>query len=197
MQRRDFYFLVPTGLVLMGAVIVEMVLGGRGPIQVPAPKPVFPGLADHLDELAWVRISRGAAKVDLANVAGRWVVVQKDNYPAAPARFRRLLLGLASLTVVEPGAPDAGSPTRLGLDNATTGEPTRFVLRARTGNTAAEATIAAVPVAAAAAAPIWFMSANLMPKAPLWRAARSNCPATCWVGSIAASSIYRRRASPR
>jgi hypothetical protein len=147
MQRRDFYFLLPTGLVLIGAVIVEMVLGGRGPIQAPSPKPVFPGLADHLDELAWVRISRGAAKIDLANVAGHWVVVEKDNYPAAPARFRRLLLGLAGLTLVEPDAPDAASPNRPGSDGLASGEPTRFVLRGRAGNTAADAAIAAVPVA--------------------------------------------------
>ena len=60
-----------------------MFLSGRGPIPIPAPQPVFPGLADHLDELAWVRVSHGAAKVDFANVAGRWVIVEKDNYPAA------------------------------------------------------------------------------------------------------------------
>ena len=104
MQKRDFYFLLPVGITLIAAVFIELVLSGHAPSLVPVPQPVFPGLADHLRDLAWVRVSRGAAKVDFANVAGRWVVVQKDNYPAAPAKLRGLLDGLAELTLIEPDA---------------------------------------------------------------------------------------------
>ncbi|MGE0257433.1 MAG: hypothetical protein AB7H71_09765 [Alphaproteobacteria bacterium] len=145
MQRRDFYFLVPIGIVLVGAVIFEMLLSGRGPIPNPAPVPVFPGLAEHLDDLAWMRVSRGPTKVDFANVAGRWVAVEKDNYPADPARISKLLGGLAKLTIVEPDTHAAGSAGRAEPGGTATGEPTRIVLRSRSGDTAADATIAAAP----------------------------------------------------
>ena len=149
MQRRDFYFLLPTGILLVGAGIFEMFLSGRGPILIPAATPVFPGLADRLGELAWVRVSHGTTKVDFSNVAGRWVVIEKDNYPADPARLHRLFVGLAGLTLIEPDAPDTGSSATMSLDNTATGAPTQIVLRSRTGDTVADASISTVPVAAA------------------------------------------------
>ena len=147
MQRRDFYFLLPLGITLIAAITIELVLSGRGPVLLPAPQPVFPGLADHLHELAWVRVSRGAAKFDFANVAGRWVVVEKDNYPAAPAKLLGLLDGLADLTLVEP---DASRSADLDLDAAAAGEPALIALRGRAGNILAEAVVATAPAAAAA-----------------------------------------------
>lgn len=149
MQRRHFHFLLPIGVVLIAAVIVGLVVVGHKPNPIAAPKPVFPGLADRLDELAWARVSRGASKVDFANVAGRWVAVEKDNYPVDPAKLRRLFIGLADLTLVEPEAMETGSSGPVCRDGAATGTSTGIVLRSRTGNTVAEASIATVPVAAA------------------------------------------------
>src|SRR4051812_44331860 len=110
MRRRGFYSFMSAGLsagiVLIAAVIAVLVLSGRSPIP-SAPKPIFPGLADRLGELAWAQISRGATKVDFGNVAGRWVVVEKDNYPADPVKLQRLLQGLAELTLIEPKPPEA------------------------------------------------------------------------------------------
>jgi hypothetical protein len=147
MQRRDFYFLLPAGITLIAAVALDLALSGRGPALLPAPQLVFPGLADHLDELAWVRVSRGAAKVDFANVAGRWVIVEKDNYPADPARIRGLLGDLAGLTLVEP---DTDRSADIDPGAAAAGEPTQIVLRGRTGETMADAVLATEPNAAAA-----------------------------------------------
>jgi hypothetical protein len=149
MRRGRFYLLLSSGVALIAAALVVLVLGGRGPSPGPAAKPVFPGLADRLGELAWVRVSRGAAKVDFTNVAGRWVIVQKDNYPAAPAKLRGLLLGLADLTLVEPDTPDTDRSIRFNLDGAAPGESVLVVLRGRTGDTVAEAIVAPAPVSAA------------------------------------------------
>jgi len=145
MQKRDFYFLLPVGITLIAAVFIELVLSGHAPSLVPVPQSVFPGLADHLRDLAWVRVSRGAVKVDFANVGGRWVVVQKDNYPAAPAKLRGLLDGLAELTLIEP---DAKRSADSDVDAASAGEPVLITLRGRTGSTLAEAVVAPAPAAA-------------------------------------------------
>src|SRR3954466_7476539 len=98
MRRSGFYSLLSVGIIVIAAALAALILSGRSPIPSPPPTPVFPGLADRLGDLAWAQVSRGATKVDFANVAGQWVVVEKDNYPADPAKLRRLLLGLAELT---------------------------------------------------------------------------------------------------
>jgi hypothetical protein len=92
-----------------------------------------------------VRVSRGAAKVDFANVAGRWVIIEKDNYPAAPATLRRLLVGLADLTRAETDGAETDRSPFLDLDGTAAGAPTRIALRGRTGNTVAEAIVATAP----------------------------------------------------
>jgi hypothetical protein len=43
--------------------------------------------------LPWVRLSHGATKIDFAAIGGRWAVVEKGNYPAAPGKLRQMLLG--------------------------------------------------------------------------------------------------------
>jgi hypothetical protein len=148
MRRRGFSFLLTAGVALIAATVVALVLSGRSPIPHSPPKPVFPGLADRVGELAWARVSRGATKIDFANVAGRWVVVEKDNYPADPAKLRRLFAGLAGLTLIEPGTPDADRSARTDRGGTAGGEPTLIALRGRTGDTVAEAIVAPAPNAA-------------------------------------------------
>jgi hypothetical protein len=145
MQRRGFYLLLSAGVVLIAAAVIGLVLGSRGPAPPPPPQPVFPGLTARLGELAWIRVARGAAKVDFANVAGRWVVIDKDNYPADPDKLRRLLLGLADLTLAEPETPDHDRSAPIDRDGAAGGEPTLIVLRGRTGETVAQAVITLHP----------------------------------------------------
>lgn len=150
MQRRDFYFLLPTGIALIAAIVIELTLSGRGPIPSAAPTPVFPGLADRLGEIAWVRVSRDATKVDFANVAGRWVLVEKDNYPADPGKLQRLLSGLAGLTLIEPGKPGSDRSAGIDRDGAASAKPVLIALRGRVGDTVAEAIVTPAPDKAAA-----------------------------------------------
>ena len=148
MRRRGFYSFMSAGIVLISAVIAVLILTGRSPIPSP-PKPVFPGLADRLGELAWAQISRSGTKVDFANVAGRWVVAEKDNYPADPAKLRRLLQGIAELTLIEPRPPDADRSVRIDPDGTAREAPALITLRGRTGDTVAEIIVAPAPNKAA------------------------------------------------
>src|SRR5205085_1929441 len=107
----------------------------RRPQSRSDPAPAAAGSIES--RLLWrrLRVSGGAAKFDFANVAGRWVVVEKDNYPVAPAKLLGLLDGLADLTLVEP---DASRSADLDLDAAAAGEPALIALRGRAGNILAE-----------------------------------------------------------
>jgi hypothetical protein len=85
-----------------------------------------------------MRLERGAMKADFALIAGRWAVVEKGNYPAAPGRVRWLLLGLADLTLVERKTTRPELLARLDLDDPKNGKSTLVALQDRTGNTVAE-----------------------------------------------------------
>jgi hypothetical protein len=99
---------------------------------------VLPDLAERLGDLAWMRLARGKERTDFALIGGRWVLVEKGNYPAAAGKVRRLLIGLADLTLVEPKTRRRELLPRLDLDDPANGRATLIRLQNRTGGTAAE-----------------------------------------------------------
>lgn len=137
MQKRSFLLLVAATIILVAAAIYALV-SDRGVAPVAQGGRVFPDLAAHLGDLAWMRISRGATKADLNLIAERWTVVEKGNYPAAPGKVRRLLLGLAGLTLVEPKTARPELFARLDLDDPSNGRSTLVGLQDRTGKTVAQ-----------------------------------------------------------
>src|SRR5947207_184322 len=138
MQNRSFLFLLGVTVIVVIAAIVALAAGDRATSSVPAGERALPGLAAKLGELAWVRLSHGATKIDFAAIGGRWAVVEKGNYPAAPGKLRQLLLGLADLTLIEPKTERPELFARLDLDDPANGRSTEIKLNDRTGQTSAE-----------------------------------------------------------
>jgi hypothetical protein len=144
MQPRGFRLLLGATIVVVAGAIFALVRGDRG-ISAAAPGAhAFPELGSRLGDLAWVRLSRGSAKVDFAAICGRWVLVGKGNYPAALDRMRRLLLGLADLGMVEPKTERPELFARLDLDDPANGKSTLVALRDRGGKTIAELVVGKV-----------------------------------------------------
>ena len=138
MQRRGFLLLAAASVVL---VVVALVAAGRGDRDVsraPTGEPALPGLAAKLGDLAWMRLSHGASRINFAAINGRWTVVEKGNYSAAAERVRKLLLGLADLTLVEAKTDRPELLARLDLDDPATGRSTLVSVQDRTGEPVAE-----------------------------------------------------------
>ena len=156
----------------------------------------LPDLAARLGDLAWMRLAQGANKTDFTAIGGRWVLIEKGNYPANAGKVRRLLLGLADLTLVEPKTAPARAvvaarprrPEQRQVDAGPVAGPHR-----RHGGRADRRQDPPRP--ARAAAPTASMSASPATTRPGWRAARSTCRPISRAGSTAASSTCRRRAS--
>jgi hypothetical protein len=98
----------------------------------------LPDLATRLDSLAWMRLAQGPKKTDFTAIGGRWVLIEKGNYPANAGKVRRLLLGLADLTLIEPKTRRPELWSRLDLDDPSNGRSTLVRLQGRTGSTVAE-----------------------------------------------------------
>ena len=138
MQPKSFLLLLGATIIVVAAAIFALAAGERAASPVPPGERALPGLAAKLGELAWVRLSHGATKIDFAAIGGRWAVVEKGNYPAAPGKLRQVLLGLADLTLVEPKTERPELFARLDLDDPPNGKSTEIRLSDRTGQAVAE-----------------------------------------------------------
>src|SRR5579863_879043 len=138
MRKGSFLLLLGATVVLVAAAVLATIRGDRAVAPPVGNRPVFPTLAAHLGDLAWMRLSHGSLNADFTAIAGRWVVVEKGNYPASPGRVRRLLVGLADLALVEPKTDRPALYPRLGLDGPPHGEATLVDLQDRTGATVAK-----------------------------------------------------------
>jgi hypothetical protein len=138
MQRRNILLVlaVTTAIVVLALVAVRG--GDREVSAAPPGERAVPGLAAKLGDLAWVRLSRGELRVNLALINGRWTVVEKGNYPANADRVRKLLLQLADLTLIEPKTDRPELLLRLDLDEPVNGRSASVTVQSRTGEVVGE-----------------------------------------------------------
>lgn len=80
------------------------------------PERLFAALEDKADDVATIQIETKDAAFNVVRTAeGKWVLPDKGNFPADFNQVRRLVLGLASLELVEPRTARADWQDRLGL----------------------------------------------------------------------------------
>ena len=133
MLRRTFNLLLAGAGLSTVAAGVALATGDRYVSPAPAGRPALPNLAAKLNDLAWIRISRGAMTINFNLIAGHWAVVEKGNYPAAEDRLRKLLAALAAVELVEPKTDRAELLPRLDLDDPANGKSTRVAIQDRAG----------------------------------------------------------------
>ena len=116
-QRRTVLLLA----VAVAVIAVAMLLASqrnRGQDTL-AGQTVLPGLREALNDVTELRISRGdGTHVTVRKGESDWVVAERE-FPADPGKVRKLLLDLASLSVVEEKTSDPGSYARIGVEDVT------------------------------------------------------------------------------
>ena len=138
MRQRGFICLLLMTVAVAAAAIVVAARGDRTVNPPPPGGPALPGLSAKLGDLTWMRLTRGAMTADFTAIVGQWAVVEKSNYPANPKAVRKLLLGLAGLTLVEPKTNRPDRLARLDLDDPKAGRSTLVALQDRSGAVVAQ-----------------------------------------------------------
>ncbi|MEQ8493227.1 MAG: DUF4340 domain-containing protein [Gammaproteobacteria bacterium] len=108
------------GLALLTLVVIAIawkVSQDKAPQTEVSRSQLYPGLLDRLNEVSRVRLSSGEDTTLLERDGERWVLANKDGYPADGAAVRRAVLQLASLRVVEPKTAKAERYARLGVED--------------------------------------------------------------------------------
>jgi hypothetical protein len=138
MRKSTFLLLLLATVVFATAAAYAVLNGNRAAAPIAQSQRALPDLATRLDQLAWMRLAQGTKKIDFAAIGGRWVLIEKGNYPANAGKVRRLLLGLADLTLVEAKTRRPELLSRLDLDDPSNGRSTLIRLQSRTGATVAQ-----------------------------------------------------------
>ncbi|HEV2188895.1 MAG TPA: DUF4340 domain-containing protein [Stellaceae bacterium] len=133
MQRRTFNLLLACTAASVTAAGFALATGDRYVTSAPPGQRALPDLAGKLNDLAWIRITRGAMTINFNLIAGHWAVVEKGNYPAAEERLRKLLGALAAVELVEPKTDRLDLLPRLDLDDPANGKSTLVALQDRAG----------------------------------------------------------------
>jgi hypothetical protein len=117
MNTRTAIALAAAALIVAGGAVWVSMRGA--PERAPAAaRPVLAALADSLDAVTEIRLSRGdGAATTLQRRDGGWFVAQRD-YPADPGRLRTLLSQLAELRTVEEKTSDPARYAALNVGDA-------------------------------------------------------------------------------
>ena len=96
--------------ILAGITVVTVLLAALGlwhqasfSARRDHPELFFPNLADHVRQIAHIRIKSKQGVVDVVFKPEKtWVVANKDDYPASHEQVRATVIALATLTKLEP-----------------------------------------------------------------------------------------------
>jgi hypothetical protein len=116
-SSRRFYVILAAAIVAIGAAL--LVGHWRGGATETEGALLLPQLGAELSTVTRVTIRKGSAQptVSLHKLAGRWTVVQRDEYPANTAKLRDLLLAIAGARVVEQKSADPANYPTLGVED--------------------------------------------------------------------------------
>ncbi|MGA9795745.1 MAG: DUF4340 domain-containing protein [Rhizomicrobium sp.] len=128
-RRRNLAILAAIAAVLVLLAVLALWQRARESEPRYVEEAFFPKLAQHVRQIADIRISSRAGTFDVAfKPDAGWVLPQHDNYPASFERLRQTVVGMAALQTIEPktsrpdwlplvdlGAPPKGDGVEISL----------------------------------------------------------------------------------
>ena len=123
------------------AIAVAAVMAGKDTSDVAgAGDPLFPALLDNINDITTVVGVGAGESFTLVRDGGRWVVSEKQGFPADQVKARQLILGAARLKRIEPKTSNPDLYEKIGLDDirAEDGNAVQYSFKNAAGDTLAE-----------------------------------------------------------
>ncbi len=121
--------------VVTAVAVAAAFVSQRREAAIPsAGEPLLPGLLERVND---VRLISGLSAGEPFNVElsdGRWVVREKDGYPADADRVHLLLVGAASLRRIEPKTANPDLYPRIGLEDPSSPSATSMQIVIKDGD---------------------------------------------------------------
>lgn len=138
MQKRSLILLTSATAILVALAIVALASGDRGVSRAIPGERAFPGLAAKLGEVASIAVWREGSSLTFVRDGDSWLVAEKGNYPANPAKVSQIALAMADLTLVEPKTRKPDLYSRLAVEDPDKGKSTLVSIKDKSGGTLAE-----------------------------------------------------------
>jgi hypothetical protein len=128
-------------IALTAAIALAAVVVNKEKSDVTgAGEPMFPALLDNINDITTVVGVSGGETFTLVHDGGRWLVLEKNRYPADQVKARQLLLGMARMHRIEPKTSNPDLYAKIGLDdvNAKDGNAVKYSFNNANGDALAE-----------------------------------------------------------
>jgi hypothetical protein len=117
MHSKGVISLMAVATISVVAAAAVSFTGGAGPADPRAGKPVLPQVAAKLGDIGKVIVKRSSGTASFVRQGNTWTVAEKSGYPADAAKVRKMLLGLAEITYVEPKTAEPSLYKRLNVED--------------------------------------------------------------------------------
>ena len=125
MRKTAFFALsIATVLAVAAAMFVSK---QRAPESEVAQSALFPGLAEHINDVARIEVKSKDQKTTVRKDGERWVIEDRDGFPALFDKVKATVVAVADLEVLEPKTTNKELYPRLGVEGIDA-EPSSSVL---------------------------------------------------------------------
>jgi len=125
MRKTAFFALcIATVLAVAAAMFVST---QRAPESEVAQSALFPGLAEHINDVARIEVKSKDQKTTVRKDGERWVIEDRGGYPALFDKVKATVVAVADLEVLEPKTTNKELYPRLGVEGIDA-EPSSSVL---------------------------------------------------------------------
>src|SRR5262245_8017475 len=116
-----------TFLIVLGATVVSVAAAATAVVteskrslpEAPMAAPLFADLLPHANDVATVTIESAAGKMTVTRKNAGWSLSEKDGYPVAADKVRKLVAGLADLRLLEAKTDHPDRLARLEVEDVT------------------------------------------------------------------------------
>ena len=100
-MRHSGKLLLMTGFAILAVVAAVISSQREGAVPELERATLFPAFRDTVNEAGTISLRSGGRTLTIARNANQWLIAEADNYPADPAKVRKLLIEVADLKIIE------------------------------------------------------------------------------------------------
>lgn len=119
MNKKHFAIFVAITVIVLVASVIAVNKEQSAVVNQDAGAMLFPGLEAKANDVAKVEIVKGEDRTTIQSNNGKWVVTDRDNYPADVSKVKEAIMKIAGFTTVEAKTKKEDNYGKLNVEDPT------------------------------------------------------------------------------